>query len=59
MMLREVVTSDGGKGMSRSQEDVHNSSARNAGTAKWEVAYTHIRLGRRKTAPPGCTVNCV
>lgn len=60
MMFREVLTRDGGKGMCRSQKEVHNFSARNAGTVKWEVADTHIQLGRRKTAtPPGCTVNCV
>lgn len=59
MMLREVLTRNGGKGMYRSQKEVHNFSARNAGTARWEVSLTHIQPGRRKTATqPGCTVNC-
>lgn len=60
MMLREILTRNGGKGTCRSQEEVHNFSARNAGAARWEVSLTYIQPGRRKTAtPPGCTVNCV
>lgn len=44
----------------RPQNEAPDFSSSNAGTAKEKIVYTHINLGRRKTAtPPGLTVNYV